>query len=71
MTNMEEEIQKASNNDEFIISINKEEYKYLLSILNSLVDMEKKIPQKLKTQNSIILNELLEKVKKVTIVKFT
>ena len=68
---LEEKIKKASDYDGFIISMNKEEFEYLLSILNSLIDIEKKIPQKLKTKNSIILTELLKNVEKVTIVKYT
>ncbi len=71
MLNLEEKIKKASDYDGFIISMNKEEFEYLLSILNSLIDIEKKIPQKLKTKNSIILTELLKNVEKVTIVKYT
>lgn len=71
MLSLEEKMKKASNDDGFIISMNKEEFEYLLSILNSLVDIEKKIPQKLKTKNSIILTELLEKLERVTIVKYT
>ena len=71
MLNLDEKMKKASNDDGFIISMNKEEFEYLLQILNSLVDIEKKIPQKLKTKNSIILTELLKNVEKVTIVKYT
>ena len=71
MLNLEEKMKKASNDDGFIISMNKEKFEYLLSILNSLVDIENKIPQKLKTKNSIILTELLERVENVIIIKYT
>jgi len=43
------------------ISFTDEEYNYLRDVINGLVEMEKKIPKKFRTEKSIILNQIKEK----------
>ena len=44
-----------------IISFSEEEYNYLNDVINGLIEMEKHIPKKFRTEKSILLNQIKEK----------
>ena len=47
---------------EFILKVNEKELNYLKTVLYNLLNIEKKIPNKMKTENSNILKVLHSKI---------